>query len=1321
MRSTIRLVTFFTLATLVAAAAPAHADSVADLVARNARAHGGTAALAAIKTLRRTGKIEFGNGGYHFELGLALAQKRPQMVRVEATLQGMTQIQAYDGKQGWQLDPTQGRRTAERMSADDAKELVQQSEIDPPLIAASAHGERIEQLGTEDVDGTAAIKLRITRKDGDIEYVYLDPTSMLEIRITTVREVRGVQQVQETDLGSYKKVAGVWMPFSMANGEHGKPRRMKMTFDRVEVNVPLADDLFHFPGANAKVAPAVVAGPASKANTPSVEGPPAPVTPPVFDAGAISGLGARNIGSAAMSGRVDAVAGVVDGGKTTLYVGSASGGLWRSLDGGTTFKPVFDEQPVQSVGAIAIDPSHHQTVWAGTGEPWTRNTVSIGNGIYKSIDGGETWNHMGLPNSERIVRILVDPHDGNTVYACVPGKLWSDSPDRGVYRTTDGGKHWSLVLRGPNQLTGCSGLTMDPRNSKALIAGMWDFRRKGWTFRSGGDGPDAPSGSGMYRSGDGGKHWTRMSAGSNKGLPKGPWGRVEVEYAPSKGSVVYALIESKDSALYRSDDGGQTWAERDKSQMMVWRPFYFGRLIVDPTNPERVFKPDLSLIVSEDGGKSFSNTGGGAHGDWHDVWIDPKNSKHIVGGDDGGLWLSYDGGNRWWKANNLPISQFYHVSVDNKDPYNVYGGLQDNSVWVGPSSYPGGITNSRWENLYGGDGFWAIVDPTDHDAIYTEAQGGWIGRVDLKTLTVRDIRPTAGYHEKLRFNWNAPIAVSPTRKGTLYLGAQFLFQSRDRGYTWKRISPDLTTNDPAKQKQEQSGGITVDNSEAEMHTTIFSVAESPKNANVIWAGTDDGNLQLTRNGGRTWTNVVSHVTGLPPSSWVSWIEASRYQAGTAYVAFDRHTFGDMNPWVYETTDYGKTWKRLVSPAQGVRGWAHVIREDLVNPRLLFLGTEFGLWISIDGGSSWAQFKGGGFPNVPVRDLAIQARENDLVIGTHGRGIWIIDDISPLRALTPKSLQVGTALLPSLPTQERMPDSGGWVNGDAVFVGDNPQRGAVITYYLRGRHVYGDIKLEILDSHGKVVDTVTPTKRRGINRVAWSMQLKPPQVPRAAQVAFQAALGPRVLPGVYTVRLTNGADVVERKLHIGLDRRFKYTIADRKAQFKAIMKAYALFGDMSKLVARIDSIRATTAARARGMSVIDFLGNRLRAAVAALDQAKRKIVATKEGGAITGEERIREHLAQVYSALNQWEGRPAAYQVARVEVLRRELDDVHKQLDAVVAQQIKPLAPLLQQRKLAPISLSAVARPQLGRAAARCLATWGDDCSPGEEAAAENDR
>ncbi len=1044
----------------------------------------------------------------------------------------------------------------------------------------------------------------------------------------------------------------------------------------------------------------------------------------MLDAGTISGIGARNIGSATMSGRIAAVAGYVDnhgaaGSTTTLFIGAASGGVWKSLDNGTTFKPVFDKMPVQSIGAIAIDPSDPRTIWVGTGESWTRNSVSVGDGIYKSTDGGETWNNMGLPESERIVRIIVSPRNGNIVYACVPGKLWSDSLDRGVYKSGDGGKHWLQILPAASPSTGCSSLQMDPQNPDVLLAGTWDFRRKGWTFRSGGDGPDATSGSAMFRTSDGGKTWTSMV--HNSGLPAMPWGRVEVAIAPSDPKLVYALVESKASALYRSDDGGQTWAARDHSQHMVWRPFYFARLVVDPANPNRVFKPDLTLIVSEDGGASFSGTGGGSHGDWHDLWIDPTNPKHVVGGDDGGLWLSYDGGSRWWKANNLPVSQFYHVSIDDKDPYNVYGGLQDNSSWVGPSAYPGGITNGRWENLFGGDGFWAIPDPTDPDAVYAEAQGGYVGRVDRRTLSGRDLQPKPNYKEKLRFNWNTPIAASPTRKGTIYLGSQFLFRSRDRGETWDRISPDLTTNDPVKQKQEESGGVTVDNSSAEMHTTIYGISESPKAQGTIWVGTDDGNVQLTRDDGAHWTNVVGNITGLPASSWVSWVEASRYDAATAYAAFDRHSFGDMTPWVYRTTDYGKTWTRIVSPDQGVRGYAHVLKEDTVSRSLLFLGTEFGLWISTDNGKTWAQFKAGNFPAVAVREIQVQPREGDLnVIATHGRGIWIIDDLTPLRALTPEMMQKAAVFLPERPTQQRMPANGGWSEGDASYAGDNPAGGATIAYYLRARHLYGSIKLEVLDADGKVIDTLAAPKHRGINRVVWTMQVKPPRVPRAASIAGSATAGPRVVPGTYTVRLTRGGDKIETKLVIGVDHRAPYSVADRKQQFDAVMRAHALFGDMSDLTDKIEGTRAAMAELVGKVPASDALGGKLRTLAGKVDEVKKLIVATTEGGAITGEERIREHLDTAYGALMRWEGRPSKYQVDAVATLRRELGDATKQFTTVTTD-IHALDAELKQRGLTPVPV-AFAPPSIleDDAAIECVESAGRECKRDRAVATEND-
>jgi photosystem II stability/assembly factor-like uncharacterized protein len=1007
------------------------------------------------------------------------------------------------------------------------------------------------------------------------------------------------------------------------------------------------------------------------------------------DSETISGLGARNIGSAAMSGRIAALAAVHEGQRLTIYVGAASGGVWKSVNGGTTFKPVFDRQPVQSIGAVTIDPKNPKVVWVGSGEAWMRNSVSIGDGIYRSDDGGENWTNMGLRESEHIVKILVDPNQTSTVYVCVPGKLWGDSNERGVYRTTDGGKTWMLVLKGANASTGCSMLSMDPSNARTLYAGMWDFRRRGWTFRSGGDSATAPSASSLFKSTDGGATWTDLTAAAGSGLPPKPWGRVAVTVAPSKPDIVYAFIEAAPplNALYRSENGGKTWQMLDRSQNMIWRPFYFANLIVDPRDPDRVYKPDGGLIVSTDGGKSFSGISGGAHGDFHDVWVDPNNTDNLITGDDGGLWFSYDAGNKWVKNENLPVSQFYHVSVDMARPYNVYGGLQDNSSWVGPSEFPGGITNHQWENMYGGDGFWMFADPSNPDYLYAEAQGGYIGRINRKTHEGRSIQPLPHYQEKkLRFNWNTPIHISAAQPGTLYLGAQVLFRSKDFGQTWERISPDLTTNDPLKQKQEQSGGVSVDNSSAEMHTTIYAIAESPRDGQVIWAGTDDGNLQLTRDGGKTWTNVVGNITGLPKSAWVSSVEPGHSAAGTIYATFDLHTFGDMRPYAYKSTDFGATWTALVGPDSPVRGYAHVIKEDPVAPNLLFLGTELGLWVSVDGGKQWAHYKGGDLPAVAVRDLAIHPRDHDLVIGTHGRGIWIVDDISPLRALTPEALASAVTFLPGRATVQRLQAGGGWANGDAMFVGPNPPGDAVITYYQRRRHIFGDMKLEVFDASGKLVGTLPTSKRRGLNRATWSMRLAAPRVPPAASAAFGATVGPRVLPGTYTIKMTKDTANYTTQLVLVADPRGTHTQQERQASFDLANKISGTLTDMTFAVERMNAVRQALEERVARLPASDAVAKRLRAAAAAVDVLRKKIVATKEGGMITGEERLRENITDLYGNLVGYDGGPSQTQTERADALARELGDVARDFDAWAARELAPLNAALTRKRLEPIPL-----------------------------------
>ncbi|NOZ94708.1 MAG: glycosyl hydrolase [Acidobacteria bacterium] len=987
------------------------------------------------------------------------------------------------------------------------------------------------------------------------------------------------------------------------------------------------------------------------------------ITPNTFGA-----IRARAIGPAIMSGRVAAVA-AVPGNQLTLWVGAASGGVWKSVNGGLTFKPVFDEH-TQSIGALAIDPRNPKIVWVGTGESWVRNSVSVGDGVYRTNDGGETWEHVGLEDTEHIARIVASPVDSDTAWVCATGHLWNSNEQRGVFKTTDGGKTWKKVLY-VDENTGCSDLAADPQEPGILYAGMWQFRRSPSFFTSGGPG------SGLYRSTDGGETWKRLT----DGLPKGELGRIAVAVAPSRPSTVYAVVESKDTALYRSDDLGERWEKRSTSAIVQDRPFYFAGLAVDPNDFNTVYKASWSLGVSEDGGRTFTGTGGSVHSDVHAIWIDPTDSHRIFIGTDGGAYLSTDRGNRWLHMRNLPISQPYHVSVDNAVPYRVYTGLQDNGSWMAPSRADGGIGPCDWKMVGFGDGFWAFADPSDGNVIYAEYQGGNILRVARDTGEAKEIKPYAREGEtKLRFNWNTPVAFSPNHPGTLYIGAQYLFRSRDRGDSWERISPDLTTNDPARQRQEEAGGLTIDNSTAENNTTIFTISESPLDDQLIWAGTDDGNLQLTEDGGIHWRNVAPNVPGLDGRTWVSSVQASIHDRKTAYVSFDGHRHGDMAPHVYRTTDLGATWEPLAP--NGLEGYVHVIKEDPKRSSLLFAGTEHGLYISLDGGAHWVRFKGN-LPPVPVRDMTIQEREGDLVLATHGRGIYIIDDLTPIRALTPETIDSPVALLPARPAE--MPIAGvSWpFTGDDEFVGDNPREEAVITYWLKRRHLFGDLKVEIYGQDGTLITTIPGSKRVGINRVAWSMRLPPPKVPPATSLV-PAMRGPRILEGTYKVKLIKGKRNVEGTVKLVADPRSPHSAEDRAVQQKTALDLYHDLGRLTYLIDAISDARDQAAARS-GTARPKRLRRRLNTARDHLENLRRELVATKKG-AITGEEKLREKLGELYGAVNRYDGRPTKSQLQRKTILEGQLETAERRFETFAGGELSALSASLKKAGLEPITV-----------------------------------
>jgi len=896
----------------------------------------------------------------------------------------------------------------------------------------------------------------------------------------------------------------------------------------------------------------------------------------------------REIGPAVMGGRIDDFA-VVESNPKIIFVGTASGGVWKTTNNGTTWEPVFDKEGVSTIGDLAIAPSDPSVVWVGSGEPNNRQSSSWGDGAYKSIDGGKTWKNVGLEKTHHIGRIVIHPRNPDVVYVAALGHLWGPNPERGVYKTTDGGKTWSQVLK-INEDTGVSDIAMDPESPDILYAAAYERRRTPFGFNGGG------TDSAIYKTIDGGATWKKLT----KGLPYengGETGRIGLDIYRKDPNIVYAVVQHEKGGTFRSEDKGETWKKMGDTDP---RPSYYSQVRIDPNNDLRIWELGAPMFYSEDGGKTFTTQRvRSIHGDYHAMWIDPADSNHMIVGSDGGIHWSYDAGKSWDFLNTIAIGQFYEIALDNEKPYDICGGLQDNGSWCGPSQTTtrDGIVNEDWQVIHGGDGFYAAIDNVEPWIVYTESQDGYISRRDLRTGQQRSIRPEAKATEPhYRFQWNSPVAISAHDHNAVYYGGNYLFKSTDRGDTWTRLGGDLTTG--ADRNKLQIFGKTPDKKTLSRHDgvqdypTITTLSESPLTPNVLWVGTDDGNVQVTRDGGKTWKNLAGKFPGLHPGTYVSRVVASKAAEGAAFVTFDGHRSDDYSIYIFATTDYGENWKAIRNGIPDSAGTVHVLREHPRNSNLLFAGTEFGLWVSWDRGANWTELKNN-FPTVPVDDIEIQARENDLVLATHGRSIWIFDDLTPIEKMDSKVESSALTFFPPRAATTWTIRQRRWSAGQKMFTAKNPPYGALLSYYLRdavpaespkkdkdkkegaeeqtkpeaksdtAEKKEGKVKITVLDKDGKTVREFEGPGGAGVNRTNWDLRSNPPAEPTPEQLEAAAAgygfgpRGPLVDPGEYTIKIKAGDQEANQKVTVEDDNRVTFSAADRAARREAIDKLYAM--------------------------------------------------------------------------------------------------------------------------------------------------------------------
>ena len=890
--------------------------------------------------------------------------------------------------------------------------------------------------------------------------------------------------------------------------------------------------------------------------------------------GPLDGLKWRSIGPANMGGRIaDVAVAQVPGAPDAIYVGTATGGLWKSVDDGANWNPVFDSvDGLIGIGAVAVAPSNPNVVWVGTGEANNRQSSSWGEGVYKSMDAGANWAHMGIRQNRHVSRIVIHPRDPDIVYVAAMGHLWGPSSERGVYKTTDGGETWELVLH-IDEHTGAIDLRMDPQDPQTLFAAMYQRQRRAWGFAGGGPG------SGIYRTYDGGRNWTELT----EGLPEGDKGRIGLDIYQRDGRTIYAIVEAdrqrgfnmsgmpsadeENGGVFRSTDRGETW---EQVNTINPRPMYFSQIRIDPKDPQRIYLLGMSIMSSSDGARTFDDPGyggEGVHPDHHAMWIDPEDSNHLILGNDGGVYFSRSRGETWRFVDNLPIAQFYEIGVDMRDPYYVCGGLQDNGSWCIPSATRdrAGISNDDAYLVGSSDGYYVLIDPNDHNVVYVEGPGGRLGRFNASTGETQAIRPVPSEkpnegEEGFRFDWNTPVVMSRYDPSTLYLGANVVFKSGDRGVTWSAISPDLTTATDRDTLEMMGHRVTDQTLSRHDGTSSFpnltTLSESPLDQNVLYAGSDDGKVHVTLDGGSTWNDLTSNIPGLPQLTYVSRVVASHHAGGRVYATFDGHYNDDYHPYAYVSNDFGQTWQLMVRglPETSV----NIVREHPRTPNLLFLGHEKGVHVSVDGGANWASLNGN-MPSVPVDDLIIHPRDNDLIAGTHGRSIWILDDIAPLEALTEEVLASQGTLIPTRPA--RMYNTHhytGWFWAGHHYAA-NPDYGAGVAYWL-SEGSDEDVEITIRDTGGEVLRTLAGPAEPGLNRVFWDLRPEPPREPPPGPPGFfnQPPRGPTVLPGIYQVTV-HGADgtELEGQLQVDPDPRSPITEGDRRDRHAALLELYEL--------------------------------------------------------------------------------------------------------------------------------------------------------------------